>query len=261
MVSCQNVSYSIDNKILLKDINCLFQPGKINLLIGPNGAGKSTLIKLLCRQIKPAKGQIEFDDQSVDKFTTQDMAKIRAVLSQNIDLAFPMLVEDVVMMGRYPHFEGRPMKQDYQACNEAMVLFGVEEFAKRNYLNLSGGEKQRVQFARVLAQIWFPVEKQKRYLFLDEPLTFLDINYQYLFMTKIKELAQQSDIIVVGVLHDLNLVAQFGDEIFLLHQGNLIATGTAKTILTPKNIREVYGLKLQIHEFADGMFLRFGLPD
>ncbi|MGJ8661862.1 MAG: ATP-binding cassette domain-containing protein, partial [Bacteroidota bacterium] len=124
MIVCQNLQYSIDNKILLKNINCDFQPGKINLLIGPNGAGKSTWIKLLCRQIVPEKGEIEFAGQPIKDFNTKEMAKIRAVLSQNIDLAFPMLVEEVVMMGRYPHFEGRPTKRDYQACREAMELFG-----------------------------------------------------------------------------------------------------------------------------------------
>src|SRR6478736_6707844 len=106
-----------------------------------------------------------------------------------------------------------------------MRLFDVNSLAERNYLTLSGGEMQRVQFARVISQIWYPIETGNRYLILDEPLTFLDVYYQYQFMNKIMELIKKDNLTVIGVLHDLNLAAKFAETILLLNHGKVIAQG------------------------------------
>ena len=157
-----------------------------------------------------------------------------------MDLAFPLPVSEVVMMGRYPHFTGKPTEKDKNACQEAMELFGVTEMATRNYMTLSGGEKQRTHFARVLAQIWYPIPKATRYLLLDEPLTFLDVYYQFDFMNKIVEVLKQKDIVVAGVVHDLNLAAKFADKIILLHQGKVLASGTREEVLTKEHLKTAY---------------------
>ncbi len=242
MLEAKNITVTAGNKKLLNDVSARFVPGKLNLIIGPNGAGKSTLMKVLSKQNTRYEGEVNYQSSNIRSLSDLQMAKIRAVLSQNIDLAFPLKVWEVVMMGRYPHFTGSPRLIDEQACDEAMRFFEVEDMAERNYLTLSGGERQRVHFARVLTQLWYPVEGQLRYLLLDEPLTFLDIHYQFQFMHKVTDLLEKKDIVVVGVVHDLNLAARFGDEIFLLKGGQLIASGSKEKVLTEDNISNAFHL-------------------
>lgn len=217
MLTTKNLSVGIANKVILENISEAFEAGKISLIIGPNGAGKSTFIKAICGQLKlNQKGTVDYDTEVL---SISELAKVRAVLSQNSKLNFPLTVRDIVMMGRYPHFNNYPSEKDKRACNEAIQFFELENFVDRNYLTLSGGEMQRVHFARVLAQIWFSEENKTRYLILDEPLTFLDVHFQYSFMYKMQELAKENNIVIIGVLHDLNLTAKFADKIMLLSHG------------------------------------------
>src|SRR5215467_7569750 len=179
MLRTNNVSYLIGGKALISDISLSFSPGQLHLIIGPNGAGKSTLIKVLARLLRPQTGTIEYDGGDIKDASEANLAKHRAVLSQAVEVAFPLSVREVVMMGRYPHFGGRPGPADEQVVDELMQFFDVTEFKDRDYQTLSGGERQRVNFARVLAQLW-PVKHAAlppngsasscRFLFLDEPL-------------------------------------------------------------------------------------------
>ena len=256
MLSAKNITYKIGNKTLLDRVSVDFSAGQLNLIIGPNGAGKSTLVKLLCHQIKPASGAIHYDKKDINTYSIKELACIRAVLSQNIDLTFPLTVSEVVMMGRYPHFAGQPKERDEIACTEAMQFFDVADLKDRNYTTLSGGEKQRVHFARVLAQIWYPKEGQKRYLILDEPLTFLDVYYQFDFMHKIQALLQKNaDLVVIGVVHDLNLAAKFAHQIILLNNGKVLASGDKFTVLSKENIKIAYRLEPIIHNENGAMHL------
>ena len=121
-----------------------------------------------------------------------------------------------------------------------MRYFEVTEFADRSYATLSGGERQRVNFARVLAQVWEPVAGSARYLFLDEPLTFLDIRHQIDFMQKVQAFASQPDVVAVGVVHDLNLAAKFADRFILLHHGRILADGDKASVLTSEHMRTAF---------------------
>src|SRR5689334_11329960 len=219
MLQATNITYSVGQKRLIEDISASFAPGKLHLIIGPNGAGKSTLIKVLARLLRPAGGTVKYEGLDVRDAREADLARHRAVLSQAIEVAFPLTVREVVMMGRYPHFGGHPAPIDEKVTDELMGFFDVTEFRERNYQTLSGGERQRVNFARVLAQLWRadplsasdspPALKSCRYLFLDEPLTFLDIRHQIGFMKKVQGFANAPDVVTVGVVHDLNLAARF----------------------------------------------------
>ena len=255
MLEASNITFRVGNKALISEVSVSFAPGKLHLIIGPNGAGKSTLIKVLARLLRPQIGKVEYEGADVQHASEADLAKRRAVLSQAVEVAFPLTVREVVMMGRYPHFGGHPGPVDEKITDELMEFFDVTEFSDRNYQTLSGGERQRVNFARVLAQLWransgsssvadSPSSHSScRYLFLDEPLTFLDIHHQIAFMKKVRAFADAPDVVTVGVVHDLNLAARFADQVVLLNHGQVVATGTAAEVLTAPRIRDVFGVE------------------
>jgi iron complex transport system ATP-binding protein len=251
MLRAYKVTYSVGNKPLISDVSLSFKPGKLHLIIGPNGAGKSTLIKVLARLLRPQAGKIEYEGAEIDATSEADLARRRAVLSQAVEIAFPLTVREVVMMGRYPHFGGRPGPTDEKIVNEMIEFFDVGEFSDRDYQTLSGGERQRVNFARVLAQLWRLTsdpqsfsgalsETPCRFLFLDEPLTFLDVRHQIDFMKKVRTFAEAPDVVTVGVVHDLNLAARFANQVIMMNHGRIVATGPAPQVLTQDNIRDVF---------------------
>ena len=251
MLTATNITYRVGQKDLISDISVTFAPGKLHLIIGPNGAGKSTLIKILARLLRPQTGSVQYDNLDVRNAAEADLAKRRAVLSQAIEVAFPLSVREVVMMGRYPHFGSRAGASDEKIVDEVMAHFDVVEFSDRNYQTLSGGERQRVNFARVLGQLWEDqppsagdhgrrTDRESRFLFLDEPLTFLDVHHQIEFMKKVQTFSGAGDFVAIGVVHDLNLAARFADHLVLLHNGRVIANGTPQEVLTADRIREVF---------------------
>ena len=241
MVTLENITYKIKGKTLIKDVSANFEKAKINLILGPNGAGKSTLIKLISGELKPTQGNILFEGLNLQQTSLNEQAQFRAVLSQSLELSFPLNVHEVVLMGRYPHFKSKPTTSDLEICEDSMTLFDVHEMRNRNYLTLSGGEKQRVQFARVFAQIWHPIKGKSRLLLLDEPLTFLDIFYQYDLMEKIENFMDSNpDLTVIGVVHDINIAAKFSNAVMLLKNSKVFDYGASKEVLTEKNIYEVF---------------------
>src|SRR6202044_2895953 len=181
-------------------------------------------------------GSVTYGEADAKDWNDRELAQRRAILLQAIEVAFPIPVHERVMMGRYPHFRGRPRVIDDKTCSEVMHYFNVAELAERDYSTLSGGEQQRVNFARVLAQIWQPLKGSHRYLFLDEPLTFLDLRHQIDFMKKVCEFASQPDVVAIGVVHDLNLALRFAERLILLHQGRILADGNAAHVLTAGNL-------------------------
>jgi iron complex transport system ATP-binding protein len=243
MLIGSNITFRVGHKVLISDISASFAPGGLHLIVGPNGAGKSTLVKVLARLLRPQTGKVEYEGADVSQASEAELAKRRAVLSQAIEIAFPLTVREVVMMGRYPHFSGRPGPADERIVDEVMQHFDVVEFEHRYYQTLSGGERQRVNFARVLAQLWDDGSASCRYLFLDEPLTFLDIRHQIDFMKRIRSFTAGADVVTVGVVHDLNLAARFADQILMLSGGRVVANGTPAEVLTTERIEQVFGVE------------------
>ena len=166
-------------------------------------------------------------------------------MSQLPELSFPLTAEEVVMMGRYPHFHFSPAKKDVDICRSALEKMNLADLKDRNYLTLSGGEKQRVQYARVLAQIWEQPQEGYRYLFLDEPLTSLDINYQQEFLKISKEFSDNRTILI-AVMHDINLAIQYADKLFFLKDGMLTAKGTPAETITTSLLEKVFEVKTNV---------------
>jgi iron complex transport system ATP-binding protein len=247
MLKVKGINFSIGKKQILRDINLEFLPGQFNLILGPNGSGKSTLLKILSGELKEYSGEVFYGDKILQSIKKEELAKFRAVMSQQPELSFPLTVEEVVMMGRYPHFGFNPTKKDEIICRDVMAKMNIESFSDRNYLTLSGGEKQRVQYARVLAQIWEPPATGYRYLFLDEPLTSLDINYQQEFLQIAREFTNDHTVLVI-VIHDINQAIQFADQLFFLKDGKLIANGKVAQILTANLIKDVFNVEVFVIE-------------
>jgi iron complex transport system ATP-binding protein len=242
MLKTENIQYSIGKKMILNGISTAFQPGEFNMILGPNGSGKSTFLKIFSGEINKYTGSVFYGEEKIAALKKEELAKHRAVMSQQPELSFPLMVEEVVMMGRYPHFTFNPNKKDEHICNEVMERMNLISFKERNYLTLSGGEKQRVQYARVLAQIWEKPTEGYRYLFLDEPLTSLDINYQQEFLQIAREFTK-ADTVLVAVMHDINLAIQYADKLFFLKEGELIAHGRPKEIVHEDLIKKVFNVE------------------
>ncbi|MEO6611103.1 MAG: heme ABC transporter ATP-binding protein [Chitinophagaceae bacterium] len=245
MLKATGIHYRVGKKLILNDVSMDFQPGEFNMILGPNGSGKSTFLKIFSGELHGYEGTVLYGGKKLETIKKVELARERAVMSQQPELSFPLTVDEVVMMGRYPHFAFNPGKKDEAICEEVMKRMNLQSFKERNYLTLSGGEKQRVQYARVLAQIWEKPASGCRYLFLDEPLTSLDINYQQEFLQVAREFSKE-ETILVAVMHDINLATQYADKLFFLKEGELVAKGKPKEIVTEDLIRKVFDVKTTI---------------
>jgi len=207
-------------------------------IIGPNGSGKSTLLKCIYRILKPSSGIVKIDTKSINKLTMKETAKKMAVVAQHNYHNFDFSVQDMVLMGRTPHKKAleRDNEDDYKIMYNALEKVGMRDFAKRNFNNLSGGEQQRIILARALAQ-------ETEALILDEPTNHLDIKYQLQLLDIVKSL----NIEVVSAIHDLNIAAMYCDKIYVMKNGEIVAYGTPREILTENLIKDVYEVEARVN--------------
>lgn len=247
-LNVREIGLRIGQKQLLSGIEFSLACDEVVAVLGPNGAGKSTLFKVLSSEHRHYSGDIELHGRNLRQWKGGDVAKIMGVLPQSSALAFPFSVNEVVNLGRLPHNSGRVI--DRQIVQEAMVQADVAHLSDTLYPSLSGGEKQRVQLARVLAQIWLPSELGGRLLLLDEPTSALDLSHQHQTLQLARKLAKQG-VGVLAILHDLNLAAQYADRIILLSHGVCIAQGEVETVLTAPQIESLYGIKVTVMAHPD----------
>lgn len=242
MLTANHLTYQVGRKKLIDDVSLTIQAGEIVIIIGPNGAGKSTLLRLLTGYQTPTSGECVVQNKSLSQWPASQLAKIRTVMRQHSQLSFPFTVREVVAMGRAPYGKAHFS----EAINETMQQTDCLALADRDYRSLSGGEQQRVQLARVLAQIWQP-EATEKLLFLDEPTSALDLYHQQHTLRLLKQLSKHQRLAVCCVLHDLNLAALYADRIVLLSKGKIVQQGTPEQVLNVENIHRWYGVELGIY--------------
>ncbi|MCK6629244.1 MAG: heme ABC transporter ATP-binding protein [Anaerolineae bacterium] len=239
------VSFKIGPKTLLQNISLTVEPGQVVAVVGPNGAGKSTLLKILSGDLRPGMGKVLLQGNPLAAWPLRERARMRAVLPQQSRLQFPFTTLEVALMGRMPHTSGREGQRDYEIARAALAAADVLHLAGRLYPTLSGGEQQRAQLARVLAQIWEAPPQGRRYLLLDEPTTSLDLAHQHDTLHLARDFARQG-VGVLTILHDLNLAAQYADRVLMLRSGRQIAWGPPPQVLTPPLIQAAFDIAVTV---------------
>ncbi|MCT2387286.1 heme ABC transporter ATP-binding protein [Erwinia pyrifoliae] len=241
LTACQ-LGYRRGHRRLTDDVSLSLHPGELVSLIGPNGAGKSTLLRLLSGFLTPQRGHCLLNNQPLAQWSPGQLAQLRAVMRQQSSMAFSLSVADVVAMGRAPW----PQQAVKPVVEQVMALTGCDELANRDYLQLSGGEQQRVQLARALAQLWRQ-DGPCGWLFLDEPTSALDLYHQQHLLRLLSQLTQQYPVSVCGVLHDLNLAALWSDRVMLLADGRLVAQGKPYQVINEAMITRWYQAEVLVH--------------
>ena len=229
------------NKTLISDISIQIQTGSIYGLIGHNGSGKSTLIKALAGESKPSDGAILIDGVSLTSMTVGQLAKSLAYLPQKLPDATHFDVQELVMLGRYPHqsWLSKPSDEDWAIVKQSMQMTGVTQFANQAVSTMSGGERARAWLAMCLAQ-------QTKYLLLDEPLAALDVKYQIEILKLLRKLVDENDLAVVIILHDINLATQFCDQLIALKQGKVCHQGATQTLMNQAVLQEIFGVQFEL---------------
>jgi iron complex transport system ATP-binding protein len=225
---------------VLHGIDLAVPPGELLALVGPNGAGKSTLLGCLSGDVAPRRGSVRVEGTELGRWPLSDLARVRAVLPQEHHLAFGFPVREVVEMGRAPWRRLPEEHEDEVAVEEALATVDVTHLADRSFTSLSGGEKARAAFARVLAQ-------RARILLLDEPTAALDIAHQEALLGTARAVADRGRT-VVAVLHDLTLAAAYADRVAVVCAGNLHAVGAPDRVLTGDLLSEVYGHPVDVFD-------------
>jgi len=236
-------SYYEYDGLVLREVSLELGAGELVGLIGPNGSGKTTLLRVLSGLLVPSRGEVYLDGQNLCAFDRRQVAQRVAVVPQELAMPFAFSAYEMVMMGRTPHV--RPIlgagPRDRQVVAEKMELTATSALAERPFVELSGGEKQRVIIAMALAQ-------EPQVLLLDEPTVHLDINHQVEILELIKRLNRRESLTVLATMHDLNLAALYFDRLILLDGGRVVASGSPAEVLRQESIRQVFQTDVQVQE-------------
>lgn len=242
----EGVSVELADRVVVREVSLAVNEGELVILLGPNGAGKSTLLGALAGERAVAGGHVEMAGQALQHWRPARLARHRAVMPQRVDVNFPLTVEDVIMLGRPPESSERSAP----ILDDLLQRLDIAHLRHRRVPGLSGGEQQRVQLARVLAQIWDspgPVV-----LLLDECTSALDPNHQQQVFGLLKRLSRERNFAILAVVHDLNLAARYGDRLLLLRDGAIHCDDIPERALTAGNLREVYDLRARVMMLPEG---------
>lgn len=237
-----NIEVHLGGKEILHGVNFNALPSELTAIVGPNGSGKTTLLKAITGEIDYI-GTVHFNGLDIKTLKVWELAAIRGVLPQINALSFPFKVFEVVQLG---------LRSSLSAANTDLPMRALEhvdlaKFSNRFYQNLSGGEQQRVQLARVLTQVWEPVvEGEPRWLLLDEPVASLDIGHQFIVMDIAREFAKNGGG-VIAVLHDINLTAMYADKVVVMSEGFITASGSPADTISDFMLQTTYKCPIKVN--------------
>lgn len=240
MLEVKNLYSGYEGRDILKDINFEVKNGENLCIVGPNGCGKSTLLKSIAN-ILEHRGSILIDGEEVSSMNRKFFAKKVGLMSQITEIYFPYTVYDTVSLGRYAYSKGmlnRLSKEDDEIILDSIEKVGLMDIKNKQITELSGGQMQRVFLARVFAQ-------DPDIILLDEPTNHLDLKNQIDLLENMKEWIETKNKIVVGVLHDLNLVQYFADNVLMLQNGQVVSYGPPQKVLNEPVLDELYGIDIK----------------
>lgn len=244
----KGVSFSYGSRPALEDVTMSIEEGEIVSLVGPNGSGKTTLLKCINRILKHQKGTVLVEEKDISKLKLKELAKILSYVPQSVSHSLPSTVFEIVLIGRKPHLDWNVSSRDKEIVLNILSLMGLKEMVLRQSNELSGGEYQKVLIARALAQ-------EPQVLLLDEPTSNLDLKHQLDVLNLITSIVKEKEIAAVMAMHDLNLASRFSDKMIFLKSGKIYDAGKPETVLTAKNIREVYGVEAIVNENAGYLYI------
>jgi len=271
LIEAKDIAFTVKGKQILKPIDFTTDREEFIVILGPNGAGKSTLVKLLSNGLKPSSGTIAYYGKELKDWTLDNLAKYRAYMHQESMIASNFTVREVLEMARYRCPETK--NQFNRSVIEKIVKeLNLDTLLDLEFNFLSGGEKQRVQFGRVLLQLESEdkaspfgggvrgrIEVQPiKYLFLDEPLNNLDVRYQIELLKYARKFVDDKRGTVIVVMHDINLCYQYADRVLLMQKGNVIKDGTVEEVMLPELLSQTYQIELEQIQSLDGeVFYRY----
>src|SRR5437870_10851012 len=241
MLEAKKITVKYDERDAVRHVSLRVEPGKVIAIIGPNGAGKSTLLRALNGSVGAASGKVLLEDRSISSYSRRAIARRIAVVAQEADLRFPITVIEFVLGGRYAWSNawGWENARDVEIASAALQETALEEFAQRFMNELSGGERQRAVVARALAT-------DAKIFLLDEPTANLDLAHQATMLALVRARCDRGDTAAVVVTHDVNLAAEFADEVMLMKSGKTVAVGPPREALTPELLGAVFDLRVLV---------------
>lgn len=255
IVETQDLHFSYREKEVLDGISLSVGKGEIVGILGPNGCGKTTLLRNLNRNLSPERGCVLVEGEDIAGMHKREIARKVAAVPQTNEIGFAFTVREVVEMGRMPFQEAfrGTSSEDSRIVDEAMEQTGITDMADRQVNTMSGGERQRVIIARAIAQT-------PEVLLMDEPTLHLDINMQFEVLDLVSRLSKEKGLTVVVVSHDLPMVARYCDRMILVHDHRIFAYGRPEEVLTPENMRTVFGIdaRFEVDERGQNTVRLFG---
>jgi iron complex transport system ATP-binding protein len=240
LLEVRNLTVAYGSRLALAGVDLRLEPGSVVGLLGPNGAGKSTLVRAVSGVLAGFSGSVKVAGDDLRSLPRKEVARRIAVVPQEPRFDFPFTALEVVVMGRHPHLGSLAFESacDFEIARQALARCGALHLAARPIDELSSGERQRIVFARALAQ-------KAPILLLDEPASFLDLRFQVELFDRVRELADEGTG-VVAVLHDLNLAAEYCDRVVLLQGGRVVAAGPTAEVLTYQHLTAVYETEIYV---------------
>lgn len=239
MIEIRNATKKYGTKTVVNQVSADLKEGRLTAFIGSNGAGKSTLLSMISRLLKMDGGEVIIDGTEISRWNQEELARRISILKQSNHMNLRLTIRELVSFGRYPYSKGKLTDEDQKKIDEALTYTGISHIEDRYLDQLSGGQRQMAYIAMVIAQ-------DTKYILLDEPLNNLDMKHSVQIMKILKQLVEDLGKTVIIVIHDINFVSCYADDILALRDGSLIKAGEAHSIIQSEVLSEIYDMKIDI---------------